>query len=89
LPEEELLLLDLMNVLKINWKVWGVLEKGPPSIGVTRGRVTMILHFLTTRREDAHADPPMTAYEFSAYIVGAAVLDRALDFCLESGGVRE
>lgn len=43
----------------------------------------MILHFLTTHREDAHADPPMTAYEFSAYIVGVAVLIRALDFCLK------
>lgn len=73
----ELLFSDLINLMQREWERFKHLEAGAPSNRVTRAQLNVLLEYVNTHREDAHAKQVSQA-EAAGVAIACAALEDAL-----------
>jgi type I restriction enzyme R subunit len=80
---ERTYLLDLITFLHTRWtEFFTAFESGPPKTRLTRDQVKVLLDYVNTHREDAHAGA-LDEAELATLKIAVTALERAIDRLLE------
>ncbi len=80
---ERMYLLDLIQIIHTRWNdFFKAFESGPPKTRLTRDQVKVLLDYINTHREDAHAGA-FSEGELATLKIAVSALDAAVDRMLE------
>lgn len=69
---------DLLEIVVKNWGDFSFISIGPPDVAIDKSHLSVLLNYINTHREDAHAKP-VAPSELSAVEVACATIEKSLD----------